>query len=323
MAARCSGCVFTVAAIVLRPDPSVQTLTPTRINDTAFTVVIPPDAAIGLYQFTATLSLPDCAASSFPGNFWVIFNAVPGSTDVQVNGLPNPASYYAFVTRGWDNAYFGTATSNGVKDILGRMEGGKVTFTLDPQKAVVYLKSMALVDAAKAWKSAKGSTDAIATGASNGLPSGWPPTLPRKLPTSFNVPVILAQLQDPTNKLCGQCMFYGSIGEALTRSLGIPDRLVTTVNSVVGVKGTAGAWTWNFHVWDEVWLNQVTLNDWSAYDPSSGNAFGHTPVTPVLPSARTSAAFANRFAMGTLPGSAAGVCPCRSTAFVKIGRAHV
>jgi len=269
-----------------------------------------------LYQFTAALTLAGCAASSFPGNFWVIFNAVPGSSDVQVNGLPTPAAYYAYVTRGWDNAYFGTATSNGVKDTLGRVEGGKVTFTLDPQKAVVYLKSMALVDSARAWKSAKGSVDAIAGGASNGLPSGWPPMLPRKLPTSYNVPVILAQLQDPANKLCGQCMFYGSIGEALTRSLGIPDRLVTTVNSIVGVKGVAGAWTWNFHVWDEVWLNQVTMKDWSAYDPSSGNAFGHTPVTPVLPSPRTSAVFANRFAMGILPGSAAGVCPCRSTAFV-------
>jgi uncharacterized membrane protein len=316
IAVKCAACTFTASVMTLRPAPTVQTITPTRINDTAYTVSLPADAAIGLYQFTGDIIFHDCSTDSFTGNFWVIFNALPNSPDRQVTtgNRFSMAAFQAYVMGTTDYAFFGTMTGAGsVKDVRGVSRGGTVTFTLSPQRAVVYLKAMQLVDSAKAWKSANASVTAFALGTGDILPSGWP-TTGKTFKTSWNIPDVLTELQDPTNNLCGQCMIFASIAGAFTRSIGVPNRMVTTINSLVGLKGVAGSWTWNFHVWDEVWLNQVTNRTWSAYDPSKGVAFGHTTVTPVKPSPRTAAAFADRFATGALPGAAAGACPCSSVA---------
>ena len=318
---------------------SVPNLEINLINGTAISITIPPNAGIGRYNFLGKIEVSGAGApcpllDPFSAWFWVIFNAKPGSTDADVNGL-NATAYDRYVLGQTDTGYFGQSSSMtatySAKTVTNRYMGGPVTFTLGPQKAVVYLAAMNIVDGARAWVTANGSVSAIARGASNGLPSGWP--VPSGKTLLYDVPLLLTRLQNPTTAatVCGQCMVYGAVGDALSRSIGVPTRMVTTINSIArGVmpadKATAppGAWTWNFHVWDEVWLNQVTRMNWSAFDPSRGNAFGHTPINPIgpiptssMPAGSTPAtSFARRFAAGLLPGAAAGTCPCSSTAFV-------
>jgi hypothetical protein len=318
---------------------SVPNLEINLINGSAISITIPPNAGIGRYNFLGKIQVSPAEApcpllDPFSAWFWVIYNATPGSTDADVNGL-NATAYNQYVLGQTDTAYFGQSTSMSatysVKTVTNRYMGGPITFTLGPQKAVVYLAAMNIVDNARAWVTANSSVFAIARGASNGLPSGWP--VPSGKSLLYDVPLLLTRLQNPTTAatLCGQCMVYGAIGDALSRSIGVPTRMATTINSIArGVmpadKATAppGAWTWNFHVWDEVWLNQVTRMSWSAFDPSKGNAFGHTPINPIgpiptnaMPAGSTPAtSFARRFATGMLPGAAIGTCPCSSTAFV-------
>ncbi|MDA4136689.1 MAG: transglutaminase-like domain-containing protein [Thaumarchaeota archaeon] len=319
---------------------SVSNLEINLINGTAISITIPPNAAIGRYHFSGNIQLSTAQFSPcqlldpFSAWFWVIYNASPGSTDTDVNGL-NATQYSAYVLGQTDIGYFGQSSTmsatNNVKTVTNKYMGGPITFTLGPQKAVVYLAAMQLVDNAKAWNTANASVTAIALGASNGLPSGWP--VPSGKTLLYNVPVLLTKLQNPTTAatVCGQCMVYAAVGDALSRSLGVPTRMTTTINSIaVGVVPAAkavappGAWTWNFHVWDEVWLNQVTRMNWSAFDPSKGNAFGSTPINPIKPiptnaliaPASPGTSFAYRFATGALPGAAAGACPCSSTAYV-------
>lgn len=319
---------------------SVANLEINLINGTAVSITIPPNAAIGRYHFSGNIQVstaqfsPCALLDPFSAWFWVIYNASPGSTDTDVNGL-NATQYSSYVLGQTDVAYFGQSSTmsatNNVKTVTNKYMGGPITFTLGPQKAVVYLAAMQLVDNAKAWNTANSSVTAIALGASNGLPSGWP--VPSGKTLLYNVPLLLTKLKNPTTAatVCGQCMVYAAVGDALSRSLGVPTRMTTTINSIaVGVVPAAkavappGAWTWNFHVWDEVWLNQVTRVNWSAFDPSKGNAFGSTPVNPIKPiptnamiaPASPGTSFAYRFATGALPGAAAGACPCTSTAYV-------
>ena len=323
-------------------DPTSSTtpgLKITSINSTSISITIPANASIGRYDFLGNILVsgegaPCQLLDPFSAWFWVIYNASPGSTDTDVNGL-NAAQFSAYVLGQTDVAYFqqsaGPTATNTVKTVTNRYMGGPITFSLGPQKAVVYLAAMALVDSARAWNSANSSVSAIARGASNGLPSGWP--VPAGKSLIYDVPLLLTRLQNPTTAatVCGQCMVYGAIGDAFSRSLGVPARMVTTINSVaVGVLPAAkagsppAAWTWNFHVWDEVWLNRVTNMAWSAFDPSKGNAFGSTPINPIGPiptnamiaPASPATSFAYRFGTGALPGAAVGTCPCSSTAFV-------
>lgn len=323
-----------------RPNPSgsLPPLQTSAINATSQLIKIPYNAPIGLYSFswseicgTNTFGGPPMINNRFTAYFWVIFNASPGSRDADVMNTLNMTEYNAWVLGTTDRAYFGTSTvaAGGVKDVTGRVEGGAVDFTLGPQRAEVYLAAMKLVDSAMAWTSAANSVTSIANGASTGLPSGWPVPPGKFLnASSYSVPYVLRQVaRGAANKLCGQCMVYGAVGAAEARALGIPARMVTTVNSLVGAKGAAGSWTWNFHVWDEVWLNSVTAGTWSAFDPSRGLAFGHTAITPVGPSARTAPVFAGRFARGNLPPGGLAACMpnppgCRSVAWVMGARGN-
>lgn len=319
---------------------SVPNLSIDLVNGTTVKITIPPNAGIGRYHFTGKIQVSTAEFSPcqlldpFSAWFWVIYNASPGSSDADVNGL-NATAYNRYVLGQTDVGYFGQSgtmsATYSVKTVTNKYMGGAFTFTLGPQKAIVYLASMGIVDNAKAWVTANSSVFAIARGASNGLPSGWP--VPAGKTLLYDVPLLLSKLQNPATAatVCGQCMVYGAVGDALSRSIGVPTRMATTINSIArGVmpadKATAppGAWTWNFHVWDEVWLNRVTNMNWSAFDPSKGNAFGTTPINPVGPIPTNSmpagstpgTSFALRFATGSLPGAAAGTCPCSSTAFV-------
>ncbi len=247
---------------------------------------------------------------------FVVFNALSSSQDTNVNNNSFTQAQFNFYVIGkLDWAYNSSPDSSDpgkVKDVRGDYEGGMATWVLRPQKKIVYAKTFQLVDAATAWFSAENSTNAITKDLPGNLnlPSGWPspPGFQRADEAAGrDVPSILDRLVHPpvgAPPLCGQCMVYAGITGALTRSIGIPNRMVTTVNSIVGTKNATGSWTWNFHVWNEAWLNELAWDvaeteHWAAHDASMGSAFG-TNVTSVLPTKRIASSFAIRFGKGVL-----------------------
>jgi hypothetical protein len=68
----------------------------------------------------------------------------------------------------------------------------------------------------------------------------------------------------------GQCMDFGGLLNAFERSVGIPSRMLTNINSYDPHRGTV----WNFHVWDENWVTHVDDTDWSEID----GTYNHGPV---------------------------------------------
>jgi len=63
----------------------------------------------------------------------------------------------------------------------------------------------------------------------------------------------------------GQCMDFGGLVSAFARAIGIPARMLTCVNCADGHGGV-----WNFHVWNEVWINDVSSTSWSPADGTYG-----------------------------------------------------
>lgn len=57
----------------------------------------------------------------------------------------------------------------------------------------------------------------------------------------------------------GQCMDFGGLMAAMARAIGVPVRLVTCAYCHSGLG-------YDFHVWTEVWLNEVNAGAWSAVD---------------------------------------------------------
>ena len=54
----------------------------------------------------------------------------------------------------------------------------------------------------------------------------------------------------------GQCMDFGGLLAAMVRAIGVPVRSVTCAN----------CHGYDYHVWNEVWLNEVNPGAWSAVD---------------------------------------------------------
>jgi hypothetical protein len=82
-----------------------------------------------------------------------------------------------------------------------------------------------------------------------------------------SVPAIMSAWSsgsDPT----GQCMDFGGLTSAFARAVGIPVRMLTCVDCYDPHKGTI----WNFHVWNEVWVNEVSSVTWSPADGTYGIA---------------------------------------------------
>ncbi|RLE46093.1 hypothetical protein DRJ25_04695, partial [Candidatus Woesearchaeota archaeon] len=91
-----------------------------------------------------------------------------------------------------------------------------------------------------------------------------------------NVPNIIHDWKKD-KKQYGQCHSFGAISTSLLRSVGIPSKMVTTID---GKHAQEPAWShWNYHVWIEIWDGRSSDNDkWNAVatteqmGPSSRNA---------------------------------------------------
>lgn len=67
----------------------------------------------------------------------------------------------------------------------------------------------------------------------------------------------------------GQCWVFSGTLTSMARSLGIPSRTVTNLDSAHESKGKGDS-AWNFHVWTEAWTKRADQGqkaaDWNAYD---------------------------------------------------------
>lgn len=80
-----------------------------------------------------------------------------------------------------------------------------------------------------------------------------------------DVPAIMAAWDNGNNHPTGQCMDFGGLVSAFARAVGVPVRMLTCVNCADGHGGV-----WNFHVWNEVWVNEVSSTTWSPADGTYG-----------------------------------------------------
>ena len=59
----------------------------------------------------------------------------------------------------------------------------------------------------------------------------------------------------------GQCPHFGALGASLTRSVGIPSKMITTLDGKMAHK--PNNWpSWNYHVWAEVWIKSEGEREW-------------------------------------------------------------
>ena len=74
-----------------------------------------------------------------------------------------------------------------------------------------------------------------------------------------NVPAIMSFWNWGEAHPMGQCMDFGGLLAAMVKAIGVPVRTVTCVLCHSGVD-------YDYHVWNEVWLNEVNPGAWSAVD---------------------------------------------------------
>lgn len=72
-----------------------------------------------------------------------------------------------------------------------------------------------------------------------------------------NVPEIMAFWDYGSAHPTGQCMDFGGLVTAFAKAIGVPSRMLTLVCEDCG---------FDFHVWNEVWINDVNSLVWSAAD---------------------------------------------------------
>jgi hypothetical protein len=210
---------------------------------------------------------------------YVIFNPFQNSGDSHVTGLSNSTA--AFYLGDRDFNYGGSGNIEvwfGPPNNLDRTDlGGKVGKTLRPANQAVFETVMGWIDPL-GTKSAKAAIDEVTERASTYITGSWPPR--GNFKSGSNVPDVVEEINQGKT-VCGQCFSFGALLGAFTRSAGVPNRAVTTMPEWTGTN------YFNFHVWNEVWLNEVTNNDWSAHDS--------TPGLVAKPTDRKSQVFKDRF----------------------------
>ena len=82
----------------------------------------------------------------------------------------------------------------------------------------------------------------------------------------------LKEVIDTNHHTSGQCMNFAALSTALSRSIGIPSRMVTAGYT------TGGTWKpnpttylpttsqWKYHVWNESWLEHLAIDKWYVFD---------------------------------------------------------
>ncbi len=76
-----------------------------------------------------------------------------------------------------------------------------------------------------------------------------------------NVPNMMAEWDNGNDHPTGQCMDFGGLVSAFGRAVGVPTRMLTCVDCT----GLHGEGVWNFHVWNEMWVNEIG-SSWSPAD---------------------------------------------------------
>jgi len=75
-------------------------------------------------------------------------------------------------------------------------------------------------------------------------------------PSAFDephkAPDIIKLWEDKDKNPVGQCLHFGALGASLTRSVGIPSKMITTLD---GKEAHNPELPWNYHVWAEVWID--------------------------------------------------------------------
>lgn len=87
-----------------------------------------------------------------------------------------------------------------------------------------------------------------------------------------NVPAIMAAWDNGAGRPTGQCMDFGALMASFAQAVGIPSRMLTCINCD----------GWNFHVWNEIWLNDYNTDRWTPIDatPLGDYASGYGPGQP-------------------------------------------
>ena len=248
--------------------------TDVRVGGYRLLAVVTQAELLSLIPVTDCVSDP-CRAELKP--LYVVFNPYPNSGDGHVTGLTAPQ--LASFAVGEEDKYYPAGTKN---------------VTLRPADKEVFGTAIAWIDPL-GTTSAKAAVDDLTDKVAGYVTGEWPPK-PGSVFKTGNVPDFIRE-KAAGAKVCGQCMIFGSLTTAFDRSLGVPSRMLTARPSYVK---PADAY-WNFHVWSEAWLNQVTSGAWSAHDASRGRVtWWGRDVTQVKPAKRQDAVFKERF---TVTGS--------------------
>jgi hypothetical protein len=297
-----------------------------RLDDRTWEIEIQANKPIGGYAF-------DIYFDRYPydkndhgeddqgvGRFFVIFNAKPKSPDGDVEGL-SEVEFQTYVMSECGKNYYGLTTQsyspgNKEDDKLPyrgwragewggsyRWFGGEVEWTLRPQIASVFLKALEFVnDKTSAEEVADILTEVVG---SSILRCEWDNLTKGSLVNCGNVEYILYELNRTGRKQYGQCVTCAAILCGLARSVGIPNRMVTNVNSILKEGDKTTTEPWNFHVWNEVWLSKAGEKDWFAHDSTNGTKKGRDDrliyLSIIKPTRRNSPDFQKRMGIFGTP----------------------
>jgi len=188
--------------------------------------------------------------------FYVILNPWENSGDDHVTGLVNADL---------EDPDFGYVL--GKRGRRFESEAAFEDFTLNPTHGVVFEYAISAVDSlgtASASEAVGVVTQKVGNIPGLWLEGGreWPADV--KFNRGENVPSVIEDIAARVN-FCGQCMTFSMVLASVTRSIGAPDRPVTAMHP-----GKPGERIYNFHMWDEVWLNEVVSGNWSGHDATPG-----------------------------------------------------
>lgn len=239
-----------------------------------FKLFIPADAALGLHHFEISLNrntgsgivLQDRKTSP---EFYVIFNPFNDDSDPRkdtdvYNYYFSPTELNHYSLSGIDINYYGQDYID-FEWVWGR----EVVWLLNMFDPIIFLPVMAEVQGVRSAKEAvrlltgKDRWDHrvsdIVRKDSDIIDGEWNSSTPGFTFNWLSAPAIMSFWNWGEAHPMGQCMDFGGLLAAMVKAIGVPVRTVTCVLCHSGVD-------YDFHVWNEVWLNEVNPGAWSAVD---------------------------------------------------------
>lgn len=246
-------------------------------------IFIPAGAALGEHRFGVSLYRDMLASSAlqdleFSPSFFVIFNPFNDDSDPRkdtdvYNGYFSPTEVNYYALSSIDKNYYG-------KDYINYewVYGREVIWIINMYDPIIFLPVMAEVQGVRSAKEAMRLLAAkdrwdhrisdIVRKDSDIIDGEWNTLTPGFTVNWRDAPAIMRFWNWGEAHPMGQCMDFGGLLVAMARAIGVPIRTVTCVYCHGGVD-------YDFHVWNEVWLNEVNAGAWSAVD-------GMADVGPVV-----------------------------------------